>query len=553
MPNLGDTSLKANPQSLGILPVDVTWMQDRLNSTNPTDWFDFNLSQASTFSTRISWNGNTGANLKLSVYNANNQLLGSYSSPNAASVTSGYDTSIKYSDTVLPAGKYRVEVVDLNKVAVGYELKLSNALAPATPTPTPSTPTPSADTTPPTLVNHTPSNNSVVSNPQDFVFNFSESVKQGTGTITIANLSKGGGRTIDIQNPSAGTDNTGNSISVNGSQMTLHLGTPISNDSAIEVTMSGGGVTDLAGNVYAGLAKGQFDFSTPTTVNTTPTTPAPVPVTPAPIPAADNDGTVATAQQLNSLVVGTTPNTTPFRLDSIGGGDNNDFYKFRLEADSNFAARLSYASTNPLLKIYQKDGITPISAVLSSEPDTQSSNFPSTNTQKITANLAAGDYYVQVAANGSTGTDYGLRLSNTPITTQTPSTPVTPPVTPPTTTPVDTTLPILSSNFPANTAKDVAKDTNIVLTFSEPVKAGTGNIDIYNLTTMGISEPGRKIDVNDTTQVIFSGDNKMEIRPTKAFTGGSQLLIKLHQGLVKDMAGNALAVDYTTPAAIALP
>ena len=44
----------------------------------------------------------------------------------------------------------------------------------------------------------------------------------------------------------------------------------------------------------------------------------------------------------------------------------------------------------------------------------------------------------------------------------------------------DTTPPTLESSVPANNATDVEAGTTITLTFSEEVKAGTGNITIGN-------------------------------------------------------------------------
>lgn len=288
--------------------------------------------------------------------------------------------------------------------------------------------------------------------------------------------------------------------------------------------------------------------STPVTSPVTPptTTPTPIPVT----PAADSDGTLATAYPLNSLTVGDDTSVTT----KIGGGDDNDYYKFSLDAPSNFAARLSYASTNPLLHIYQADGTEITNAGDPNTPPPADSVTIYPYSTKFTANLVAGEYYARVDANNSTGTDYGLRLSNTPITTQTPTTPVTTPptttpVTPPTTTPVpvtptpvDTTSPKLVDLLPSNGAMNTNVDTNIYVTFNEPVKAGQGNIEIYNLT-MDTSKPGRIINVNDTTQVTFLSTNQMQIHPTKVLTGGSKIEIRLYPGVVKDIAGNSYASE----------
>ncbi len=72
----------------------------------------------------------------------------------------------------------------------------------------------------------------------------------------------------------------------------------------------------------------------------------------------------------------------------------------------------------------------------------------------------------------------------------------------------DTTAPTLTSRSPADEATNVAANSNIVLTFNEAVRAGSGNITITNLTASG----SRTIAVTDTSQVSFSGST-MTINP----------------------------------------
>ena len=47
----------------------------------------------------------------------------------------------------------------------------------------------------------------------------------------------------------------------------------------------------------------------------------------------------------------------------------------------------------------------------------------------------------------------------------------------------DRTAPQLQQTTPADNATDVAVNANLILTFNEAVKAGTGNIEIRNAAT----------------------------------------------------------------------
>lgn len=112
---------------------------------------------------------------------------------------------------------------------------------------------------------------------------------------------------------------------------------------------------------------------------------------------------------------------------------------------------------------------------------------------------------------------------------------------------VDTVAPTLSSSTPADNATNVSG--SIVLTFSEAVQAGTGNIVI----TDGVTP--FNIAVGDTTQVAFSGTT-VTITPTTAPAPSTAYSIQLASGVINDAAGNAYAgianattLNFTTAAA----
>lgn len=100
----------------------------------------------------------------------------------------------------------------------------------------------------------------------------------------------------------------------------------------------------------------------------------------------------------------------------------------------------------------------------------------------------------------------------------------------------DATAPTLDSSTPADEATDVIVGNNIVLTFSENVQAGTGNIVIT--------------DTNDGTgtQTIAIGDAQITIagatvtiNPTTDLEGGETFEIIIAAGVIEDTNGNDFA------------
>lgn len=99
----------------------------------------------------------------------------------------------------------------------------------------------------------------------------------------------------------------------------------------------------------------------------------------------------------------------------------------------------------------------------------------------------------------------------------------------------DAIAPILASSNPADNAGDV-NGSHVVLTFDEPVKAGSGNIVLHS----GASGDDRTISVTDTTQVTFSGDS-VDITPSADLKAGTAYYVTVDGGAITDLSGNAFA------------
>jgi len=104
---------------------------------------------------------------------------------------------------------------------------------------------------------------------------------------------------------------------------------------------------------------------------------------------------------------------------------------------------------------------------------------------------------------------------------------------------VDTIAPTLSSSTPADNATHVLPGDDIVLTFSEPVRAGSGNIVLTSSTTDTIA-------ITDGSQVSISG-NRVTIDPTFDLSVATPYSVQISAGAITDRAGNPYAgISNTT-------
>ena len=100
----------------------------------------------------------------------------------------------------------------------------------------------------------------------------------------------------------------------------------------------------------------------------------------------------------------------------------------------------------------------------------------------------------------------------------------------------DTTAPTLSSSTPTDNATNVDFTGNIVLTFSESVKAGTGNIvlkkssDNSTVATIPITN----------AQITISG-SVVTINPTSNLDFSTSYYVEIASGVIQDLADNAFA------------
>ena len=112
----------------------------------------------------------------------------------------------------------------------------------------------------------------------------------------------------------------------------------------------------------------------------------------------------------------------------------------------------------------------------------------------------------------------------------------------------DSTAPILTATNPTDNATGFLPNANLVLTFSEYIAAGVGNVRLFSDAGTLVAT----IAIADTRQISISG-NTLTINPLNDLAASSGYYVNIESGAVKDLAGNAFigisgstAFNFTT-------
>jgi methionine-rich copper-binding protein CopC len=159
--------------------------------------------------------------------------------------------------------------------------------------------------------------------------------------------------------------------------------------------------------------------------------------------------------------------------------------------------------------------------------DTQVSISGATLTINLTNNFSNNkSYYMKIAAGvikDIAGNNYAGLLTNADYNFTTIAA-------------ADTAAPTLSTKAPADNATNVPVNSNLVLTFNENIKVGSGSIVVYKTSDNSIA---KTIAITDT-QVSISGAT-LTINPTNDFSHNKSYYVKIAAGVIKDIAGNDYA------------
>ncbi|MBF4694742.1 Ig-like domain-containing protein [Fusibacter ferrireducens] len=289
----------------------------------------------------------------------------------------------------------------------------------------------------------------------NLVITFSEVVNVGTGNIIIKKASDNS--TVESINVTSGmvTGDGTDTITVNPSA-------DLAGYTGYYVQIDGTAFDDTSGNSYAGISNtSDWNFTTETQASAV-TTQAVSSITET---SATGNGTITGLGAPNPTAYGVCWNTTG----------------------------------------------TPTTA--NSKTDEGSVSATGAFTTSITGLSANTTYYARAYVINANGTSYGSQVSFS----------------------TDVTAPTLSTLSPADGASNVGVSDNLVLTFSEVVNVGTGNIVIKK------SSDDSTVETIDVTGVQVSGDgtNTITVNPSTTLAGETGYYVQIDASAFDDTVGNS--------------
>ncbi|NBB26667.1 hypothetical protein GVM20_16170, partial [Porphyrobacter sp. SLTP] len=122
--------------------------------------------------------------------------------------------------------------------------------------------------------------------------------------------------------------------------------------------------------------------------------------------------------------------------------------------------------------------------------------------------------------------------------------------------PADTAAPTITTFSPTDGAVNVAVGSNVVVSFSEAIRRGSGTVEIRSGSATG--PVVEAFNVASSNRIAISGAT-LTIDPTSALAQGTTYFVVINPGAIEDLAGNDFAgtstYDFATvpPADTAAP
>ncbi|WP_405110191.1 Ig-like domain-containing protein [Paenibacillus sp. FSL K6-1217] len=331
------------------------------------------------------------------------------------------------------------------------------------------------DTAPPVVSSYSPeSGTKNVEIGTNLTLTFNEDVQKGEGQIKIYN-------SVNSVNPAATIPVSSDDVTIDGNIVTINHQGNLVYSATYYVMIDNGTFTDMAGNSYAGITNNTtWRFTTTSRPDTT----APIVNTYSP-----ENGATDVAIGANLKLA--------FSENVQAGEGSIVIYN---NSSDKIAATISAGDVSILNNVVT---INPVN------------------------NLEYGtSYYVRITGDAFADLSGNFYSGIADSTTWHFTTPAAP----------DTTAPVLNTYSPENGATGVAIGTNLELTFSENVKAGEGNIVIYNSAN---HTPAVTIPAASGNVTIHS--NVVTINPTEDLKYGASYYVQIGAGAFTDLAGNGYA------------
>jgi len=347
------------------------------------------------------------------------------------------------------------------------------------------------DTTPPQVLSVTPSDGATdVVVGSNLTINFSENIARGVGNIEIR-VDSANGTVFESFNAA-----TSSRLTVSGSTLTIDPISNLTDGTRYFVVIPSGAIRDSAGNSYAGTST--YDFTT-----------AAAAVADDFLNSVETTGIVTIGGVATNGSIETANDGDAFRVILTAGVT----YKFNLNSLS--------GSLDPFLSLFDANG----------NRIDFNDNFGSSNNSQITFTpTSTGTYYLQASDPGAGIGRYSLSGSISTV--------------------ADTAAPTVTTFAPTDGATNVTASSNIVVTFNEAIRVGTGTVEIRSGSATG--PVVESFNAATSARLTVSGST-LTIDPTSNLADGTRYFVVLPSGAVRDVAGNAYAgtstYDFTTAAA----
>jgi uncharacterized delta-60 repeat protein len=357
------------------------------------------------------------------------------------------------------------------------------------------------DSIAPTLTTFSPADNATaVALDSNIVLTFGEAVQKGTGNIVISNG-------MDIRTITV-SDIT--QVVINGNTVTINPTANLSAGTNYHVKIDNDAIKDLMGHAYGGISNATtLDFTTVA-------------------PIRDNGKTLSSfnGHSYQLTTVATTWDKAEAEavahgghLVSINSAEENQWLL------NTFGSNRLWIGFNDIAQegswVWTDGSPTTFTKWSPGEPNNSKGLEDVAELYGITTSTSYGKWNDVPA----TGTKYGIIEYATLL---------------------DGIAPTLISSTPGDNALNTAIESNIVLTFSERVQAGSGNIIITDGTET------HTIAINDSNQVTIAS-NMVTINPTNNLHTSSNYHVEVTSGAITDFSGNAYAgisdattLDFTT-------
>lgn len=313
----------------------------------------------------------------------------------------------------------------------------------------------------------------------EFELTFDEPIESGFGSIEFREAVSGTlVRRIDIGDRTQVTFGTG----ADAAKLRIASTVDLAANGRFYVTLDGAAVRDGAGNPYAGLVSSTgYDFTTaPDDYDSRQTTPAEV--------TSDGRTTAGLVEVRGDVDL--------FKITLASGLP----YEFTLAGNPAVAAAGRLQS--PTLVLHRPDF-----SVLRSESAGSNGDIAFTLTPS-----EAGVYFLEVRGDGTTSGAYALRAHE-----------------------VEQVAPLLATRQPAANQPEVARSANIVLTFNEPIRAGSGAISVFRSDGTLVEA----FNVAGSPRVTIS-DRTLTVDPTLSLGAGS-FYVEVAANAVLDLSSNPFA------------